>query len=45
MNKDNVLSVVPNYKIHLTALPNDEHYEDNDMWGLNGTYGISADNA
>ena len=45
MNKDNVLSVVPNYKIHLTALPNDVHYENNDMWGLNGTYGISADNA
>lgn len=45
MNKDNVLSVIPNYKIHLTALPNDEHYKNNDMWGLNGTYGISADNA
>mgnify|MGYP000159876739 CR=1 FL=1 len=28
MNKDNILEVSPNYKLNLTAIPNDEHYEN-----------------
>lgn len=42
---DGVYHVEPVYKLSHSLAPNDPHYKNNDMWGLNGTHGIKAPNA
>ena len=39
---DEILFVEPDRIGYLSSEPNDLYYQDNSMWGLNGTFGINA---
>ena len=44
-DRADVYMASPNYIYNIDAIPNDVHFEHGDLWGLNGTNGIHAEEA